>query len=102
MKTKAEWGPGPTPPSQRNSGLPLYAIPVLLDRTPTRPGLRANHHHRHSGKRGQQRLHRVKQILPGDFDRFLESIKFAVVSFLKILDTALEFRKARRTYSSSQ
>jgi hypothetical protein len=38
---------------------------VLPDRFPTRPYVCANH--RHSGKRGQQRRHRVNQILPGDF-----------------------------------
>jgi len=83
------------PALERTSGRPLCAIPVLLDRIPTRPVLRANHHLRHSGKRGQQRLHPVNQMLPGGFDRLLESIEFTVVGFLEILDTPLEFRETR-------
>ena len=74
-KSKAEWGPGPTPPSSA-SGLPLSATPVLPDRFPTRPYLCANH--RHSGKRGQQRRHRVNQILPGDFHACLYTRQEAI------------------------
>ena len=52
-KSKAEWGPGPT-----------------------RPYVCANH--RHSGKRGQQRRHRVNQILPGDFHACLYARQEAI------------------------
>ena len=47
------------------------------------------------GSAAQQRLHRVKHILPGGFDRSLESIEFTVVGFFEILDTPLEFRETR-------
>jgi hypothetical protein len=88
------------PALERTSGLPLCAIPVLLDRFPTRPGLRANHHHRDSGKRGRQRVHRLNQVLPGDFHRFLEAIQFTVLGVLEIFDTPPSTRSRQASLSS--
>jgi len=64
------------PALERNSGLPLSATPVLPDRFPSWPYVCANQ--RHAGKRGQQRRHRVNQILPGDFHACLYTRQEAI------------------------
>jgi hypothetical protein len=65
-------------------------------------GARAEWLRRVLGKRVQESIHGVRQVLPGDFDGFLESRQLPFVRIFEILDPALELGKQVRTYSSSQ
>src|SRR5208337_5070111 len=47
-----------------------------------------------SGKRSQERIHGVNQILPGRFHGLLKSCQLGVVGILKVRDAPLEFCKA--------
>ena len=50
---------------------------------------------RASGKRSQERIHGVNQILPGRFHGLLKSCQLGVIGIFKVRDAALKLRKAR-------